>query len=365
MNARSILRRVAPGAVLATGILVASTVGAGELQPLTPRPAADPALLELGRHLFHEPRLSGDGSRSCATCHAPARGFADGEALSAGYNQSGHFRNTPGLVGLRLKSHLTWDGRYGADALPQLVGEMLTSPFTMNGDPGIIVERVRQLPRLLQLWQRAFGASTLPRFDGIALAIAAWSASHDGGETAVDAALRGRADALSPLAAEGLRLFTGKAGCARCHHGPAFSDGLAHRLGIPEHPAILGDPERTVALLHHHASHGSPEPMAERSDTGVHALTRRAGDRGRFVTPGLRGVAHTAPYMHNGTLPDLAAVIAFYDRGGGRGAMTKPLGLRERERAALIAFLEALSPEQRVAPEPPAFDYGTQAGSGR
>ena len=353
--------------MLAAGVqLAAATAGASELRPLLPPAAADPALLELGRHLFHESRLSGDGSRSCATCHAPARGFADGDALSRGYNQSGHFRNTPGLTGLRLKPRLTWDGRYRGDELPQLVEEMLTSPFTMNGDPGIIVERVRQLPQLLQLWQRAFGARTVPRFDGIVQAIAAWSASHDGGDTAVDAALRGDAGALSPRAAEGLRLFAGKAGCARCHHGPAFSDGQAHRLGVPENAAILGDPERTVALLHHHASRGSPDPMVERSDTGVHALTRRAADRGRFMTPGLRGVAHTAPYMHNGTLPDLAAVIAFYDRGGGRGAETRPLGLSARERAALVAFLEALSPAL-VAPSapPPAFDYGTQAGAGR
>lgn len=361
MNARAIVAVT----LVAGALLAAAPVGAGELQPLPPRPATDPALLELGRHLFHEPRLSGDGSRSCATCHAPERGFADGEALSHGYNQSGHFRNTPGLTGLRLKARLTWDGRYRDDELPRLVEEMLTSPFTMNGDPGIIAERVRQLPPLLQLWQRAFGARTLPRFDGVAQAIAAWSASHDGGDTAVDAALRGDTDALSPLAAEGLRLFAGKAGCARCHHGPAFSDGLAHRLGVAENAAILGDPERTVSLLHHHASLGSPHPMAERSDTGVHALTRSAADRGRFVTPGLRGVAHTAPYMHNGTLPDLAAVIAFYDRGGGRGAETKPLGLSARERAALVAFLEALSPEPGALPAPPAFDYGTQAGAGR
>lgn len=197
-------------------------------------------------------------------------------ALSRGYNHSGHFRNAPGLLGLRLKERLGWDGRYRIDELPKLVEEMLTSPITMNGNPGVIAERVRQVPQLLQCWQRAFGERTPPSFDGVARAIAAWSAAHDGGDTAVDAALRGDASALSPRAAEGLRLFTGKAGCSGCHSGPAFSDGLAHRLGVPESPQILRDPERTVALLAHHASHGSADPMSERSDTGVHALTRRA-----------------------------------------------------------------------------------------
>lgn len=359
------LRHAAVAILAAATWLAAAPLGAAELRPLPPRPVVDAALLELGRHLFHEPRLSGDGSRSCATCHAPARGFADGDALSRGYNQSGHFRNTPGLVGLRLKQRLTWDGRYRSDELPKLVEEMLTSPFTMNGDPGIIAERVRQVPQLLRLWQRAFGERSPPAFAGVAQAIAAWSASHDGGETAVDASLRGDAAALSPLATEGLRLFAGKAGCARCHHGPSLSDGRAHRLGVPENPEILRDPERTVGLLHHHAVHGSPDPMAERADTGLQALTRRASDRGRFATPGLRGVAQTAPYMHNGTLPDLAAVVAFYDRGGGRGSETRPLGLSRREREALVAFLEALSPGSGVAEAPPAFDYATHAGAGR
>lgn len=380
MNARASLRivsaalpaaprvvlRIVQHALLATVLVAAAPARAADpaLQPSLQAASLD--LLELGRHLFFESRLSGDGSRSCASCHAPARGFSEGVALSRGYNHTGHFRNTPGLLGLRLKERLGWDGRYRIDELPKLVEEMLTSPITMNGNPGVIAERVRQVPQLLQRWQRAFGEHTPPSFDGVARAIAAWSAAHDGDDTAVEAALRGDASALPPRAAEGLRLFTGKAGCSHCHSGPALSDGLAHRLGVPDAPQILRDPERTVALLAHHANHGSPDPMSERSDTGVHALTRRASDRGRFFTPGLRGVAQTAPYMHNGTLPDLAAVVAFYDRGGGGGSETKPLGLSAGEREALVAFLEALTPRTALTvTPPPAFDYATRAGAGR
>lgn len=361
-----VVPHIVPYALLVAVLLVAAPARAADAVSRPPSPAASAALLELGRHLFFESRLSGDGSRSCASCHAPAHGFSEGVALSRGYNHTGHFRNAPGLLGLRLKERLGWDGRYRIDELPKLVEEMLTSPITMNGNPGIVAERVRQVPQLLQLWQLAFGERTPPSFEGVARAIAAWSAAHDGGDTPVDAALRGDVSALSPRAAEGLRLFTGKAACSHCHSGPAFSDGLAHRLGVPESPQILRDPERTVALLAHHASHGSADPMSERSDTGVHALTRRAADRGRFFTPGLRGVAQTAPYMHNGTLPDLAAVVAFYDRGGGRGSETKPLGLSAGEREALVAFLEALTPRAALAgAPPPAFDYATQAGAGR
>jgi len=360
VNAMPILRGAAAALLLA-----ATPLHAAGLQPLPPAPATDAAMAELGRHLFFESRLSGDGSRSCATCHVPERSYADGEPLARGYNHTGHFRNTPGFAGMRLKARLTWDGRYRGDQLPELVAEMLTSPVTMNADPGIAAERVRQIPGLLQLWRRAFGERALPTFDGIVRAISAWTALHDGGETAVDAALRGDPLSLSPLAAEGLRLFAGKAGCVRCHHGPALSDGAMHRLGVPENPEVLRDPERTVSLLRHHAINGSPDPMAERADSGVHALTRRASDRGRFATPSLRGVARTAPYMHNGVLADLPAVIDFYDRGGGRGSALAPLALSRRERDALVAFLEALSPAGVVADRPAAFDYATQAGAGR
>lgn len=382
MNARALLRlagaalraalravpQFAPHAVLVCGMLAATpaaTPAHAADRVLPPSPAAGAALLELGRHLFFESRLSGDGSRSCASCHAPSQGFSDGDQLSRGYNHTGHFRNTPGLIGLRLKSRLMWDGRHGRHELPAVVLDMLTSPVTMNGDRGIVVERVRQIPALQRAWQRVHGASILPTIEGVVEALTAYALAHDGGDTPVDAALRGEMQALSPRAAEGMQLFTGKAGCVRCHSGAALSDGRTHRLGVPEHPGILRDPERTISLLRHHAMHGSPDPMAERSDTGVHATTRRNSDRGRFATPSLRGVAHTAPYMHNGVLPDLAAVVAFYDRGGGRGSGLQPLGLDADERAALVAFLEALSPALAVETAPVADDYATVAGAGR
>ncbi len=359
---------VAADGSAAAGISVAAGTAEqppARLEPLPRAAPSDPARRELGRQLFFESRLSGDGSRSCATCHSPSRGFSDGDALSRGYNHTGHFRNTPGLIGLRLKSRLMWDGRHGRHEIAAIVLDMLVSPVTMNGDRAIVVERVRQIPVLLRAWERAHGEQTLPALEGIVEALAEYALAHDGGDTPVDAALRGETAALPARAADGMRLFAGKAGCVRCHSGAALSDGRTHRLGVPENPEILRDPERTISLLRHHAMHGSPDPMAERSDTGVHATTRRNSDRGRFATPSLRGVAHTAPYMHNGVLPDLAAVVSFYDRGGGRGSDLKPLGLDASERAALVAFLEALSPELAAETAPEADDYATVAGAGR
>jgi len=343
-----------------TGAVLARALPDSGLTPT--RPAA---VIALGRELFFESRLSGDGSRSCASCHAPDKGFADSEPLSRGYNHAGHFRNTPSLLGLASKTRLMWDGRYPAEDLPHVVVDMLVSPVTMNSDTHIVAERVRQIPQLLHAWQRAWGERAAPTIDGIVRALAAYSASHGNEESAVDRARAGDTEALSAEAREGLRLFEGKAGCARCHSGAAFTDGRLHRLGVPENPEILRDPERTIGLLRHYVVHGTRDPMSERSDSGAQAWTHRASDRGRFATPSLRGVAHTAPYMHNGTFATLAQVVDFYDRGGGRASELQPLGLDAGERAALVAFLEALSPPLRTESAPPIGEYATTAGAGR
>ncbi|MCD6672922.1 MAG: hypothetical protein LT106_08700 [Burkholderiaceae bacterium] len=364
-----------PAALFAALFAVLCTAGAATSAPShapshAPSPTASPAAriaerIALGRELFFESRLSGDGSRSCASCHAPDKGYADGEALSRGYNHAGHFRNTPSLIALASKPRLMWDGRYPAERLADVVVDMIRSPVTMNGDLQIVVERVRQLPTLLQAWQRAYGAREAPTAEGLVDAIAAYASSRGNAETAVDRALRGDEPALSAAALEGMRLFQGKAGCARCHSGAAFTDGGLHRLGVPENPEILRDPERTISLLRHYAVHGARDPMSERSDTGAAAWTQRAADRGRFATPSLRGVALTAPYMHNGVFATLAQVVEFYDRGGGRASELQPLGLNARERAALVAFLEALSPPLAPESAPPADNYATTAGAGR
>ena len=107
------LRRILLPVMLA---VAAATAGAADmrLQPLPPPAPVNAALAEFGRHLFFETRLSGDGSRSCASCHLPEKGFADGQPLSRGYNGTEHFRNAPGLLSARLKPRLMWDGR-GSD----------------------------------------------------------------------------------------------------------------------------------------------------------------------------------------------------------------------------------------------------------
>jgi cytochrome c peroxidase len=97
--------------------------------------------------------------------------------------------------------------------------------------------------------------------------------------------------------------------------------------------------------------------MAERSDLGAYAVSKNPADRGRFVTPALRGLTHSGPYMHNGLFASLDEVVAFHNQGGGPGSELSPLGLSAGEQAALVAFLRAWSAPLAAVIEPSAFDY--------
>lgn len=361
------MRQTARNVLLAWGVAfatLATPAAAGEpaLQPLPPAAVVDPARAELGRHLFFESRLSGDGSRSCASCHVPDKAYADGLPLARGYNGTEHFRNAPGLLSVRRRARLMWDGRRSGDDLAGAVREMVTDAQTMNGDTRVIAERIRQIPPLFALWQRAYGAQAELRGEQAYDAIAEFLRTLDFGVSAFDRHLAGDRSALPPLAAEGLRLFDGKAGCTQCHRGPLLSDGRLHRLGVPENPAILRDPLRTVSLLRHQAEHGMPDPMAVRTDLGAFTITHQSADRGAFVTPTLRGLAQTGPYMHNGVFASLDEVVAFHERGGGPGSELRALALTVHERQALVAFLQALSAPLPPLVVPPPFDYGSVAG---
>lgn len=327
------------------------------LQALPPPATVKPALAKLGWHLFFEPRLSGDGSRSCASCHLPSRGFADGEPLSRGYNGTEYFRNAPGLMSVRLKSRLMWDGRLDGADLPTAVRDMVTDAHFMNADGRLIQERIRQIPELLALWREAFGAQSQPYGPQLFAAIAEFLKTLDGGDTLVDRVLRGDKVALPAAVREGMALFSGKGQCIRCHNGVLGTDGKAYRLGVSENPAIAQEPLRMITLLRHHATMGVPNYMAERKDLGSYAVSKQPDDRGRFVTPALRGLPHTGPYMHNGMFATLDEVVAFHDQGGGPGSELQPLGLSARERKALVAFLRAWSAPMPPMAEPPAYDY--------
>jgi cytochrome c peroxidase len=162
---------------------------------------------------------------------------------------------------------------------------------------------------------------------------------------------------MSDAAQNGFELFKGKAGCAACHSGPRFSDDRAHNTGVPENPEIWRDPLRHVTYVTFASFMGIENYMNVRRDVGAHVVTHKSdgSDIGKFMTPTLRELTHTAPYMHNGTIETLAEVVAFYNNGGGndvnKDPRIKPLGLSREERGDLVAFLEALSGDPLTGPE--------------
>ncbi len=160
---------------------------------------------------------------------------------------------------------------------------------------------------------------------------------------------------MSRAAKSGQKLFEGKAGCIQCHNGPYLSDGKPHNTGVPENLDIFKDPVRHLtyrSVLH---TYGVPNMAAWRRDVGYFMVSRDYKDVGKFVTPTLRELKYTAPYMHNGTLASLEEVIDYYNEGGGHDDVMPnelaPLGLSQRDKKNLLAFLEALSADVPLAME--------------
>lgn len=315
----------------------------------------NPAMVELGKKLFFDTRLSGDWGVSCASCHDPDKGWGDGQALSAGYPSTEYFRNAPTLLNSALKKRFMWDGRLDGADMGTLVRDMITEAHTMNMDSRLMQERLSQVPEYVELWQQ-FRKDDINgmRVYGVVGEFVKTLRSQN---APIDAFLDGDKSAISPAARQGYALFTGKAACVQCHNGPVASDGMLHRTGVPEHPDVLANPLRTITMLRHYATSGMPNYMNARTDVGAYAITKDAADLGKFATPSLRELKHTAPYMHNGVFATLDEVVEFYDAGGGKDSELKPLNLTGSEKKALVEFLLTLSGDPVVVEAPPAPDF--------
>ncbi len=312
-----------------------------------PQIYADAQVL-LGKYLFFDPRLSGDASISCATCHQPERAFTDGVALSKSYTGMGYFRNTPTLYNVVYnQGYVYWDGRLDATDLPTTVRDHLTEAHFMTMDGRLMVERVKQVPEYVRLFQDAYDRN--PSFGGVLNAITAYVHSLNTAATPYDRFVAGEEGALSADAQAGLAIFD--ASCVTCHSGPTFSDGQFHVSGVPEHEDIWADPMRHMVFRRFFRQLGTPNYRNLTADVGLFAVTKQAEDRGAFRTAPLREIAHTAPYMHNGMLATLDEVVTFYDD-------RLSLGLTADERRQLVAFLTSLSsPELPVVTATEQPDY--------
>jgi cytochrome c peroxidase len=329
--------------------------------------SGDPGAIAFGRRLFFNRRLSSDGQRSCATCHDPAKAFADGKARSVGHAMLD--RNAIALANLRLNRWFGWAG--GADNLwAQSISPMLEErELGLSAD--LLRRRIAEDPALaaeyLQVFDRAASNEEPERvLVSIAKALAAYQETIVTGRTPFDefrdALERNNQDAMArypPAARRGLKIFVGKGNCAACHFGPNFTHGEFEDAGVP-HFAEKGRVDQgryggIAALL------ASPFNMLgayndDPSKTSAVAPTRHVEQLhrnwGEFRVPSLRNVARTGPYMHDGSLITLADVVRHYAElneerlHGHEGVrLLRALRLTPQEQADLVAFLETLTSE--------------------
>lgn len=298
------------------------------------------ALADLGKRLFFDTRLSGDGELACASCHQPEKGFTDGMELSDAYPGTLGFRNTPTLINSAQREVWFHDGRIGTN-LNDVTREMITETYLMNMDMRLMQERLKQDPVYVKMFKAA-GMSE-PSNGGVRNAIPEYlktlvsrNAPYDTGK-------------MSVSAKRGQEIFAGKGGCLSCHSGNRFTDDKPHNTGVPENDKIFENPLRHITFVTFGKFMGIGNYMNLRRDVGAHVVTNYADktDYGQFITPTLRELKFTAPYMHNGTLRSLQEVVTFYNEGGGddfnKDTHLKPLFLSEREQSDLVDFLEALT----------------------
>jgi cytochrome c peroxidase len=288
--------------------------------PAPPDNPSTPERVALGARLFADPRLSGNGQRACASCHRPELAFTDGRQRAQGLSGAPLRRNTPTLWNLAWSTRYFWDGR--APSLEAQVRMPIEAADEMGGDWPAILARLEADVGLAQQFRAAFGDEPPISQETVAKALAAYVRSLVSPATRFDAWIAGDAAALSAAEARGFRLFTGKAQCVLCHVGWRFADDRFHDVGLPSR-----DPGRGAV------PGGTP---------GLRA----------FKTPSLRELTRTAPYMHDGSLPSLARVVAHYAGGfvarpGLAPNVNRALRLSPQERADLVAFIKTLSSETR------------------
>jgi cytochrome c peroxidase len=351
------------GSIHANGIK--RPLGLDLYRPVPEQNPLTPAKVELGRRLFHDRRLSSDGSMACVNCHDPNRAFTNGEKVGKGVRGARGTRNVPTIVNRAWGRSFFWDGR--AATLEEQVLQPILHPDELAMTPNRVVALATS-DRYRQRFVTAFGAEIRLKpdparspeirlkpepteirlkpdsayvvnnpYDGlnaadastlrqVALTLAAYVRTIQTGDSPYDRYIVGNRSALNASARRGLDIFRGKGGCTGCHVGPTFSDEDFHNTGVAWRTGVL-------------------------TDEGRARVTRTAADRGAFKTPTLREVARTAPYMHDGSFATLAEVVAFYDRGGaanpGLDSQLRPLKLTPAEKQDLIAFLRSLNGKTR------------------
>ena len=280
------------------------------------------ARIKLGKLLFFDPRLSGSGTMSCATCHNPALGWSDGLPTAVGNKMKVLSRSTPTIVNSAYNTIFMWDGR--APSLEAQATGPIKADAEMNQDMVILVEKLAKIPGYYKLFERAYpGEGIIEKT--IAKAIASYERTVISKNAPFDRWRRGNRNAVSKSAKRGFKLFTGKAKCSTCHEGFNFTDNGFHNIGLKKRKGM-------------------------KKDVGRYAQRKVAVLKGAFKTPTLRDIVLTAPYMHNGAYNTLEEVVEHYVRGGDVKKNLSPdmkkIDLSEQEKADLVMFMRTLTGKQ-------------------
>jgi cytochrome c peroxidase len=288
-----------------------------------------PAKVELGKQLYYDNRLSGDGSRSCYSCHLEENGLTDGRPTAIGAYNVALTRASPTLWNIGYHSQFYWDGRSAtmeAQARAAWAGGNM-GVTGQDGKPSVndIAARLNQIPGYRSQFQAVFGQDATP--ENIVMAITAFERTIVANDSAWIRFREGNESALSEEARRGYQLFTGKAQCANCHAGLLLTDLQYHNVGIGM--------------------------RAANPDLGRFRATQNPADRGAFKTPTLMDVSKSAPYFHDGSVVTLEEAVDLMLRGGIANpdldrTNLQPVTLTATERADLLAFLRSLNAEYNV-----------------
>jgi len=280
--------------------------------PITSKRESLQHVIELGKILFFDTRLSGSGKISCATCHQPELNWTDGKEKSVGHEGTINKRNSPTIQNSWFYQKLFWDGR--SSSLEDQAFAPINSESEMHSEMPEVIRKLRNSKEYPELFKKAFGNNSINPLK-MTEAIATFERTIVSNKSRFDKFLEGNKNILSNSELRGLHLFRTKARCMNCHNGPLFTDNQFHNIGFSG------------------------------NDNGYYQVTHKDEDVGKFKTPSLRDVMKTGPWMHDGMANDMEEIIDKLNNGklAGNNRLIKPLEMSKKEKKDLLNFLNAIS----------------------
>ena len=365
--------------LVVSGVLLSSMTCmtyAADVPPLAPLgevpiPADNPqsdAKVELGKFLFFDNRLGGDGSVSCVSCHLPSMGWGFATPISLGYLGTTHWRNSQTIINSAYYGKLFWAG--SSSSLEGQAKSAAKGGVAGNGEDDLMEARLALIPEYRKRFKDVFG-DEWPLIRNAWRAIAAFERTLVQRDTPLDKFLAGDKAALTEAQQRGMAIFNGKANCIQCHNGELATDQKYYNVGVPPSPLWESTAINQITFRFENYAKGATEELyrTAKADVGFYFRTKNSWDKGKFRTPSLRYTKYTAPYMHNGTLATLTDVVDFYNRGGvtadgqttafpkTKTKLIKPLSLSDAEKADLVVFLDAFSGEKIMMDAPTLPEY--------